>query len=279
MMRKLIWVVLSVVVFLAACGGKDDKTVKIGVTGEDKTVWNIIKEKAAKDGIKVELVEFQDYTIPNNALNEGEIDLNAFQHFAFLEEFKKAHHLDITPIGTTVFAPMGIYSEKIKDIKELKKGDTVAIPNDPTNQARALRLLETAGIIKLNDDFGLLGDPSKIKENKLDIKIKAIDAQQTPRVLPDVAASIINNGVAGKAGFDTKNDPIYLESADAENAKPYINVIAAKTENKDKAEYKKIVEYYQTPEVAEAIKKNSNGGEVVHKLTADEIKEVEESVK
>ncbi|GGB01005.1 MetQ/NlpA family ABC transporter substrate-binding protein [Macrococcus hajekii] len=275
-MKRLLFLVLSVVVFLAACGGnKDDKTVKIGVTGEDKTVWNIIKEKAQKDGIKVELVEFQDYTIPNNALNEGEIDLNAFQHFAFLEEFKKAHNLDITPIGTTVFAPMGIYSEKIKDIKELKKGDTVAIPNDPTNQARALRLLETAGIIKLKDNFGLLGDPSKIQENKLGIKIKAIDAQQTPRVLPDVAASIINNGVAGKAGFDTKNDPIYLENPDAENAKPYINVIAAKTENKDKKEYKKIVEYYHTPEVAKAIEKNSNGGEIVHELTEDEIKQVE----
>lgn len=151
------------------------------------------------------IIEVQDVTKVYRT-KKGDIDLNAFQHFAFLDQFKKDHNLDISVIGTTVFAPLGVYSEKVKDIKDIKEGDTIAIPDDVTNQARALRLLEAGGLIKLSDDFGLFGGPDKIKENKLNIKIKPIDAQQTPRVLSDVAASIINNGVAARAGFN----PIYL---------------------------------------------------------------------
>ncbi|KAA1042371.1 MetQ/NlpA family ABC transporter substrate-binding protein [Macrococcus equipercicus] len=279
-MKRLLLLVLSALLVLAACGNKkDDKTIKIGVTGVDGKVWNVVKKKAAKDGIKVKLVEFQDYTAPNNALSEGDIDLNAFQHFAFLDQFKKDHHLKLSVIGTTVFAPLGAYSNKIKDIKDLKKGDTIAIPNDVTNQARALRLLESAGVIKLADDFGLFGDPSKITENKLNLKIKAIDAQQTPRVLPDVALSIINNGVAGKAGLNPKDDPIYLEDPNSEAAKPYINVIAAKTSQKDNKDYKKIVEYYHSAEAVKAIEKDSNDGEIVKKLSQKQINDIEKSLK
>lgn len=280
-MKKLLTFLVALAVLLAACGGKkeDDKTVKIGVTGVDGKVWEVVKEKAKKDGITIELVEFQDYTAPNNALAEGDIDLNAFQHFAFLDQFKKDHKLDISVVGTTVLAPMGIYSEKIKDIKDLKKGDTIAIPNDVTNQARALKLLQSAGILTLKDDFGLFGDPSKIAENPLNLKIKAIEAQQTPRVLPDVAVSIINSGVAGKAGFDPKNDPIYLENGKDEGAKPYINVIASKTDQIDNELYNKIVEYYHTKEAHEAIIKDSNGGETPENLSKTEIKKLEDSLK
>lgn len=283
-MKKLLVLFLSLIVLLAACGtkgGSDGKTkeVRIGVTGVDGKVWDVIKKKAEKDGIKIKLVEFQDYTAPNNALDQGDIDLNAFQHFAFLDQFKKDHHLKLSVVGTTVFAPLGVYSEKIKDIKELKKGDTIAIPNDVTNQARALRLLENAGVLKLEKDFGLFGGPDKIKENKLDLKIKAIDAQQTPRVLPDVAASIINNGVAGKAGLDPAKDPIFKEDPKSEAAKPYINVIASKTSEKDNKTYKKIVEYYHSKEAIEAVKKDSNGGEFVHKLNQKEIDKIEKSLK
>ncbi|TDM12253.1 MetQ/NlpA family ABC transporter substrate-binding protein [Macrococcus lamae] len=280
-MKRILLLVLSALLVLAACGNKEkeQKTIKIGVTGVDGKVWNVVKKKAEQDGIKVELVEFQDYTAPNNALNEGDIDLNAFQHFAFLDQFKKDHNLDLSVIGTTVFAPLGAYSDKIKDIKDLKKGDTVAIPNDVTNQARSLKLLETAGVIKLSDDFGLFGDPSKITENKLGIKIKAIDAQQTPRVLPDVALAIINNGVAGKAGLNPKDDPIYLEDPNSAAAKPYINVIASKTSEKNNKDYKKIVEYYHSDEAVKAIEKDSNDGEIVKKLSQKEIDDIEKSLK
>ncbi|TDM41653.1 MetQ/NlpA family ABC transporter substrate-binding protein [Macrococcoides goetzii] len=279
-MKKLFVLFLSLIVVLAACGSKEDeKTVKIGVTGVDSKVWEVVKKEAEKDGIKIEFVEFQDYTAPNNALAEGEIDLNAFQHFAFLDQFKKDHKLKLSVVGTTVFAPLGAYSKKIKDIKDVKKGDTIAIPDDVTNQARALKLLEQAGLIKLSSDFGLFGGPDKIEENKLDLKIKPIDAQQTPRVLEDVAVSIINNGVAARAGLNPKDDPIYLEDADNKDVAPYINVIAAKTEDKDNKTYKKIVELYHSDLAKEALKEDTKDGEIAKNLSQDEINKIEEGLK
>lgn len=279
-MKKLFVLFLSLIVVLAACGSKEDeKTVKIGVTGVDSKVWEVVKKEAEKDGIKIEFVEFQDYTAPNNALAEGEIDLNAFQHFAFLDQFKKDHKLKLSVVGTTVFAPLGAYSKKIKDIKDVKKGDTIAIPDDVTNQARALKLLEQAGLIKLSSDFGLFGGPDKIEENKLDLKIKPIDAQQTPRVLEDVAVSIINNGVAARAGLNPKDDPIYLEDADNKDVAPYINVIAAKTEDKDNKTYKKIVKLYHSDLAKEALKEDTKDGEIAKNLSQDEINKIEEGLK
>ncbi|MFC6117892.1 MetQ/NlpA family ABC transporter substrate-binding protein [Macrococcoides bohemicum] len=279
-MKKLFVLFLSLIVVLAACGSKEDeKTVKIGVTGVDSKVWDVVKKEAEKDGIKIEFVEFQDYTAPNNALAEGEIDLNAFQHFAFLDQFKKDHKLKLSVVGTTVFAPLGAYTKKIQDIKDVKKGDTIAIPNDVTNQARALKLLEQAGLLKLSSDFGLFGGPDKIEENKLDLKIKPIDAQQTPRVLEDVAVSIINNGVAARAGLNPKDDPIYLEDADNKDVAPYINVIAAKTEDKDNKTYKKIVELYHSDLAKDALKEDTKDGEIAKNLSQDEINKIEEGLK
>lgn len=279
-MKKLFILFLSLIVVLAACGSKEDeKTVKIGVTGVDSKVWDVVKKEAEKDGIKIEFVEFQDYTAPNNALAEGEIDLNAFQHFAFLDQFKKDHKLKLSVVGTTVFAPLGAYTKKIQDIKDVKKGDTIAIPDDVTNQARALKLLEQAGLIKLSSDFGLFGGPDKIEENKLDLKIKPIDAQQTPRVLEDVAVSIINNGVAARAGLNPKDDPIYMEDADNKDVAPYINVIAAKTEDKDNKTYKKIVELYHSDLAKDALKEDTKDGEIAKNLSQDEINKIEEGLK
>lgn len=279
-MKKLFILFLSLIVVLAACGSKEDeKTVKIGVTGVDSKVWDVVKKEAEKDGIKIEFVEFQDYTAPNNALAEGEIDLNAFQHFAFLDQFKKDHKLKLSVVGTTVFAPLGAYTKKIQDIKDVKKGDTIAIPDDVTNQARALKLLEQAGLLKLSSDFGLFGGPDKIEENKLDLKIKPIDAQQTPRVLEDVAVSIINNGVAARAGLNPKDDPIYLEDADNKDVAPYINVIAAKTEDKDNKTYKKIVELYHSDLAKDALKEDTKDGEIAKNLSQDEINKIEEGLK
>jgi len=161
----------------------------------------------------------------------------------------------------------------------VKKGDTIAIPDDVTNQARALKLLEQAGLIKLSSDFGLFGGPDKIEENKLDLKIKPIDAQQTPRVLEDVAVSIINNGVAARAGLNPKDDPIYLEDADNKDVAPYINVIAAKTEDKDNKTYKKIVELYHSDLAKDALKEDTKDGEIAKNLSQDEINKIEEGLK
>lgn len=280
MYKKIGLSLIAVLLFalLSACKGEtasdEKKVVKIGVTGTDGQVWDIIKEKAAKEGITIELVEFSDYTLPNQALADKEIDLNAFQHIAFLNQFKEEHHLDIVPIGTTVIAPMGIYSEKYKDVSEIPDKAKIAIPDDPSNQARALKLLQSAGLIKLKEDFGLFGDLSGIKENPKKLEIIPMVAQQTPRVLPDVAASVINNGIAGQAGFVPNKDAIFLEDPNDPAAQPYINVFAARAEDKDNKTFKKIVEIYHDPEVVEAIKKDTNGGSVVVDIPIEELEDI-----
>ncbi|HWO77313.1 MAG TPA: MetQ/NlpA family ABC transporter substrate-binding protein [Bacillus sp. (in: firmicutes)] len=287
-MKKL-WILcftILTVALLSACGSSDASNadgetvkVKIGVNGSDGAQWPILKEKAAKEGIEIELIEFQDYTLPNNALAQGEVDLNAFQHFSFLAQYVNESGEDLVPIGSTVFAPLGIYSEKIKDVSEIKEGDKIAIPDDPSNQARALRLLESAGLITLTDDFGLFGDPSKIAENPLNLEIIPMQAQQTPRVLPDVAASIINNGIAGQAGFSPAEDPIFKESGDDANIYPYVNLIAARAEDKDNEVYKRIVELYQEEDIEQAILDDTNGGSYLVKLSQEEIEKVFEDLK
>ncbi|MBU5594338.1 MetQ/NlpA family ABC transporter substrate-binding protein [Amphibacillus sp. MSJ-3] len=282
------FLVLLAVLFLIACEDNRGETkasadepvqVSIGVNGVDGAQWPILKEKAAKEGIEIELIEFSDYTLPNNALAQGDVDLNAFQHFSFLAQYVNESGNDLYPIGSTVFAPLGIYSEKIEDISEFKEGDKIAIPDDPSNQARALRLLESAGLITLADDFGLFGDPSKIIDNPLNLEITPMTAQQSPRVLPDVTGSIINNGIAGQAGFDPASDPIYRESAEDESVYPYINLIAARVEDKDNEVYKKIVELYQEPDIEAAIAEDTNHGSSIVKLTDEEIEQLFEDLK
>ncbi|HEO8420639.1 TPA: MetQ/NlpA family ABC transporter substrate-binding protein [Yersinia enterocolitica] len=272
-----ILLLLTTIWALAACGSDsasdEDKSVKvkIGVTGSDGEVWPILKEKAKAEGIEIELVEFSDYTLPNQALENGDIDINSFQHIAFLSQFNEENKTDLTPIGATVIAPMGIYSEKVKDISEIKEGDKIAIPDDPSNQARALKLLESAGLITLADDFGLFGDPSKIAENPKKLEILPIVAQQTPRVLPDVVASVINNGVAGQAGFDPVKDPIYLEDAKDENTLPYVNIFAARTKEANNETYQKIVELYHEADVIKAVEADTNGGSIVVDIPQGEL--------
>lgn len=263
---------------LAACGD-DKEVVKIGVNGADGAQWPILEEKLEKEGIDIELIEFADYTLPNNALAQGEVDLNAFQHISFLASYVNESGNELIPLGSTVFAPLGLYSEKIKDVGEIKEGDKIAIPDDPSNQARALRLLESAGFIELADDFGLFGDPTKITANKLNLDIIPMTAQQTPHVLPDVVAAIINNGIAGQAGLNPGEDPIYREVAEDENAYPYVNIIAARAEDKDNEVYKKIIELYHTEEIEKAISEDTNGGQFMTILTDEELQKSFEDLK
>src|SRR5690606_21218874 len=157
---------------------------------------------------------------------------------------------------------------------DIPKGAKIAIPDDPSNQARALKLLEAAGFIKLKDGFGLFGDPSGIEENKHNLEIIPMTAQQTPRVLEDVAASVINNGVAGQAGFVPNEDAIFIEDPNDKRVQPYINIFAARTEDKDNPVYKKIVEIYHDPEVEEAVKKDTNGGSIVVNTPINELQDI-----
>ena len=275
-MKKILSFLIVAILVLAACGGNNGKKVTIGVASNDTKAWEKVKELAKKDDIDLEIKHFSDYNVPNKALSDGDIDLNAFQHFAFLDQYKKAHKdTNIEALSTTVLAPLGIYSDKVKNIKDVKKGAQVAIPNDVSNQARALKLLESAGLIKLKKNFGLNGTTKDIESNPKDLKIKAVDAQQTARALSDVNISVINNGVATKAGKDAKKDPIYLEKASSDAVKPYINVVAVNSKDKDNKTYKKIIELYHSKEAQKALKEDTKDGEKPVDLSKKEIEEIE----
>lgn len=275
-MKKILSFLIVAILVLSACGGNNGKKVTIGVASNDTKAWEKVKELAKKDDIDLEIKHFSDYNVPNKALSDGDIDLNAFQHFAFLDQYNKAHKdTNIEALSTTVLAPLGIYSDKVKNIKDVKKGAQVAIPNDVSNQARALKLLESAGLIKLKKNFGLNGTTKDIESNPKDLKIKAVDAQQTARALSDVDISVINNGVATKAGKDAKKDPIYLEKASSDAVKPYINVVAVNSKDKDNKTYKKIIELYHSKEAQKALKEDTKDGEKPVDLSKKEIEEIE----
>lgn len=232
--------------------------VKLGLIGDETRVWDSVRERLAKEGIEIEYVKFTDYSQPNAALADGSIDVNAFQHQIFLDSYNSEHKTDIVSIGNTINAPLGVYSEKIKDIKDIKEGATIAIPNDPTNGGRALRLLQSAGLIKVDEAKGYRPTVADIKENNLKLEIKELDASQTARALPDVDASIINSGVAVDAGFIPTKDAIYLEPVD-EKSKPYVNVIAVRKEDENNEVYNKIVDVYQTEETKKVIEEVYKG--------------------
>ncbi|MCK6205974.1 MetQ/NlpA family ABC transporter substrate-binding protein [Bacillus infantis] len=276
-MKKLLLtaIILALAVFSAACssstsGKEKQKEVKIGVSGSDNRIWDFVAKKAEKEGIKVEIVRFSDYVQPNIALAEGELDANAFQTISYFNAFKKEHDLDLSPIATTVIAPMGIYSEKYKDVKDIPEGGKIAVPNEATNMGRSFLLLQEAGLITLPEDFDGNGSIDKIVDNPKNLEIVPVVAGQTPRVLPDVAASIINNGIAVDAGFNPVEDSIFHESA---TATPYINIIAARTEDKDNETLKRLGELYQEDDVAEFIEKEYKGSTIPTFVPLSEIGE------
>jgi D-methionine transport system substrate-binding protein len=262
-MKKLLLSIIIVALAIIGAGcaektseGKESTTVKLGVSGTDTRIWDFVAKKAEKEGINIEIVSFSDYVAPNTALAEGEIDVNAFQTVAYFNVFIKEHNLDLVPIATTVLAPMGIYSEKYKDVKDIPNGAKIALPNDASNQGRALLLLQEAGLIELPKDFDPNGDLTQIKENPKNLEFVPMVPAQTPRALPDVAASVINNGIAGDAGLSPLEDAIFVES---ETATPYLNIIAVQAKDKDNKTYKRLAELYQSEDTAEFIEKEYKG--------------------
>ncbi|KAB2329538.1 MetQ/NlpA family ABC transporter substrate-binding protein [Cytobacillus depressus] len=252
---------LALVVFTAACSssssGKETKTIKIGITGTDTRTWDYVAEKAAKEGIDIELISFGDYVLPNTALAEGELDANSFQTVAYFDQFIKEHKLDLVPIATTYLAPMAIYSEKLKDVKDIKDGAKIALPNDVSNQGRALLLLQEAGLIKLVDNYDGLGTiEQSVIENPKNIELIPTAPAQIPRALPDVDAGLINNGFARDAGLNPIKDSIFHES---ETAIDYLNIIAVNKKDKDNKTLQRIAELFQQEDTADYINKEFGG--------------------
>lgn len=234
--------------------------VRVGLTGSDSKVWNHVKEEAAKENIDIELVFFDSYPLPNAALDSKEIEMNAFQHYIYLNTEIEQHGYEISVIGETVFAPLGLYSKKINSIDELKDGDTIVIPDDVTNGGRSLLLLESEGLISIESDAGKTPTLKDI-ENPRNFNILELAATNIPASLEEVPLAAINSGVARDAGFIPTQDSIVLEeSKPGEN--PYINVIAVHTDDKDNEIYKRIVEIYQTDVTKNIIEEDSKGSSI-----------------
>ncbi|MDR2460868.1 MAG: MetQ/NlpA family ABC transporter substrate-binding protein [Deltaproteobacteria bacterium] len=257
-MNKILAFSLSFVLFLATAAYAQDGITVGTVSGSDVAFLEKAVEVAAKDGLKVTIKEFSDYPQLNPALVSGDIDLNSFQHIPYLDSFLRDNPSDLVSIGTTYIAPMGIYSKRIKSLEELKEGDIVAIPNDPSNGGRALLLLEKAGKITLRPDAGITATPFDVEENPLKLKIIAVDAAQAPTALDDAAAVAINNNYATPLGLNPLNDAIFLEDADS----PYVNIIVARGADKDNPQYLQFVKAYQSQEVADLIIATDKGATI-----------------
>lgn len=247
-----------------AQGEFEGETVTVGVVSEaEEQVWEFVSEQALEqEGIELELVLFTDYVQPNVALQDGSTDLNAFQHVAFLNEWNEANDGNLEALGFSYITPLGVYSESITSIEEIPEDAVIAIPNDPTNGGRALLGLELAGLIEVDDEAGILPTVADVTDNPLNIQFEELEAAQIAQALPDVDAAVINNTFALDAGLSVE-DAIFLDAENpADLPDDYKNIIAVNGDNADSELFAKVVELYQTDEVAEKLAEASNGGDV-----------------
>jgi D-methionine transport system substrate-binding protein len=224
----------------------EDKSIKVGImSGEDEDVWRVVTSEAAKKGLKIETITFNDYTQPNEALERGEIDANAFQHQPYLDNQVKQHGYHIVSVGYTGVWPIGLYSKKHKSVAELPGGAVIGVPNDPSNEGRALRVLQNEGLIKLKDGTGILATIVDVSENPKNIEIRELDAGIVGRSIDDLDAGVVNTDWALKSGLSPKERIAQEPIAD----NPYRNFIAVKEENKDADWVKTLVSSYQNETV------------------------------
>lgn len=235
---------------------EEKKKIVVGITpGYSEEIMEFVKDEAKKQGLDVELKVFSDYVTPDQALAQKEIDLNSFQHGPFLDAFNKKNGTKLVSIGKTYLAPLKLYSTKIKDIKELKDGDKIAIPNDPSNGGRAILMLSKLGLIKVKDGVKASDlTVNDITDNPKHLQILELEAAQLPRRLDDTAASVINAGYANSAKLDPN-----LAIAKEDNTSPYVNIIAAREEDKDNPTYVKFVKIFQTDAVKNYINEKAKG--------------------
>lgn len=247
--------------FLTFCTPSSNKEspnqIRVGtIAGPETELMEVAKNvAAAKYGLNVDIVQFTDYVLPNQALADGSIDANMYQHLPYLEETIAAKGYQLTSIGKTFIYPMGIYSNKITHLNELKTGAIVAIPNDPSNEARALLLLEKAGLIKLKSGNGLKATPNDIVENPKQIQIKELDAAQLPRVLKDVDLAAINTNYAMVVGLLPSRNGLFIENNDS----PYANIVVVRSAEKDNPKFTKLMDALHSPEVIARAKKLFQG--------------------
>ena len=267
--KSILSIVLAGIVTLGlvGCGGtnntaskdsKNDKVIKIGVTPKPhKEIVEIAKPLLEKEGYTVEITEFNDYVQPNTAVSEGSLDANFFQHTPYLNEQNQSKGFKLVSVGAVHLEPMGLYSKKIKSLDELKDGATIAVPNDPSNEARALKLLAGKGIIKIKD--GELVTKKDITENKKNLNFTELEAAAVPRSIDEVDAAVINGNYAIEAKFNPAKDALVIEDKNSEAAKPYANIVVVKEGNEKQEKIQALVKALTSPEVKAFIEKEYNG--------------------
>lgn len=230
--------------------------IKVGVSpGEHGEIMEKVAEVAEPLGLNIEVIEFSDYVVPNQALADGDLDANSFQHRPYLENQMKDRGFELVEVGTTITTPMGIYSDKIEDIADLPEGAQVAIPNDPTNGGRALLILQDLGLITLAEGTGLVPSPLDVNDNPKGLQFLELDAAQLPRALADADIAVINTNYALASGLSPKGDSIAMEKADS----PYVNILVVQQGREAEPWVKTLVEAYQSPEVKAFIDEKYDG--------------------
>lgn len=268
-MKKLFLLIVTIALAFTGCKGKDNTTTTTdggNDASDNKIVFGVspvphaeiteaLQEEFKKEGLEVEVKVFDDYVQPNLALDQGDIDANFFQHLPYLENFCKERNLDLVSIGKVHIEPIGIYSDKIKSLDELKDGDSVLIPSDPTNGRRALLLLEKAGLIMLTDNTKEDLTEKDIKDNPKNLDFSAADPANVANLYKDVTIAAINTNFALGAGLNPSKDALILEDKDS----PYANIIAVKKGNENKEKFQKLVKVFNSEACKKFIEENYNG--------------------
>jgi D-methionine transport system substrate-binding protein len=256
--RKLLQTAVALAIAAGASTGllAQDRPLKIGATaGPHSQILEQVKKVAERDGLKIQILEFTDYVQPNAALAAGDLDANSYQHKPFLDQQVKDRGYKIVSAGYTVNFPIGIYSKKVKSLKDLKEGARFGLPNDPTNGGRVLLVLQDQGLIKLKPGAGLKATPIDVVENPKKLRFVELEAAQLPRSLDDLDAAGVNTNFAIPAGLHPGKDAIAQESAKS----PYVNLIAVREQDKDKPWVARLVKAYQSEEVRKYLQTEFKG--------------------
>jgi len=277
---RLIAIVVAIVVVLAAVGvgiavaarsGGDD-VVRIGVVGKSDPYWQTFVDAAADEGIDVELVDYSDYEQPNPALTDGELDLNQFQHIVYLAQYDVAADADLVPVGSTAIYPLPLYSERYDSVDGFQEGDTVAVPDDSSNLARALLVLQSNGLIELKDGGNIFSGVDDIDTAASTVQVATVRADLAATSLADYAGAVITNDFATKAGL-SPDDVVAQDDPADPSSTPYVNVFAARAEDASNETYQRLVEIYQeTTAVTDGVVENSGGTAVLVTLPEDELR-------
>ncbi len=250
----LLALALTLCLCLAACGNKDSATLKVAASSTPHAeILEQVKEDLAKEGIDLQVTEYSDYIVPNTAVEDGLEDVNFFQHKPYLDNFNTERGTHLTSVAAIHYEPFGIYPCRVKSLDDLPDGATIAVPNDVTNEARALQLLEANGLIKLREGAGLEATPNDIVENPKNLIFKELEAAMMTTVTTEVDLAAINGNYALQAGFSSANDALAIEAADSDAAQTFANIIVVKEGNENNPAVKSLIKALQSDKIKQYI--------------------------